>query len=193
MRCKRSRRVWRAGSKIWASVWRVTNTKATGEVSEAVVLARFLEAGFPVLLPFGDNQRYDMVVEVDGRFLRVQVKTAYQALGGCIRFNARTTNRHGQNSTHYRGQADLFAAYSPDTKQVYVLPVDGCGDTGVWLRLRPAGNNQHRHVRLAEDHTLDAWVRRASGRRAGADPSPAARSSAGLSPRTGQASRRSGT
>jgi hypothetical protein len=68
----------------------MVNTKAIGEVSEAVILAEFLKAGFPVLLPFGDNQRYDMVIEVSGRFLRVQCKTAFRAGGdgSCIRFNA---------------------------------------------------------------------------------------------------------
>ena len=68
----------------------MVNTKAIGEVSEAAILAEFLKAGFPVLLPFGDNQRYDMVIEVSGRFLRVQCKTAFRAGGdgSCIRFNA---------------------------------------------------------------------------------------------------------
>jgi hypothetical protein len=54
----------------------MANTKSIGETSEAVVLAEFIKAGFPVLLPFGDNQRYHMVVEVYGRLLRVQCKTA---------------------------------------------------------------------------------------------------------------------
>jgi hypothetical protein len=52
------------------------NTKVAGDITEAVVLAEFLRAGFPVCVPFGDNQRYDLVVEAGGRFLRVQCKTA---------------------------------------------------------------------------------------------------------------------
>lgn len=47
----------------------MVDTKSIGEITEAVVLAEFLKAGFPVLLPFGDNQRYDAVVEVRGRVL----------------------------------------------------------------------------------------------------------------------------
>jgi PD-(D/E)XK endonuclease len=54
----------------------MVDTKAAGDITEAVVLAEFLRAGFPVLLPFGDNRRYDLVVEAGGRFLRVQCKTA---------------------------------------------------------------------------------------------------------------------
>lgn len=67
----------------------MANTKSVGEISEAVVMTEFLKAGFPVLLPFGENARYDMVVGADGRFLRVQCKTAspcgWQGDRSCLR------------------------------------------------------------------------------------------------------------
>jgi len=71
------------------------NTKAAGDITEAVVLAEFLGAGFPVCVPFGDNRRYDLVVEAARRFLRVQCKTASLTSDrcggkGCIRFKARS-------------------------------------------------------------------------------------------------------
>ena len=166
----------------WYDLFSVTlfdmpNTKSVGEVSEAIILAEFLKAGFPVLLPFGDNQRYDMVVEVGGRFLRVQCKTAslcgwkdgHRTRGSsCIRFSAHSGvfgpgDRVTSRAQPYRGEADLFAAYSPDTKQVYVLPVDECPVTDVWLRLTPAKNNQQIGIRLAEKHTLAAWAARQGG------------------------------
>jgi PD-(D/E)XK endonuclease len=34
----------------------MANTKSIGEISEAIVMAEFLKAGFPVLLPFGDKR-----------------------------------------------------------------------------------------------------------------------------------------
>jgi len=141
------------------------NTKSAGDITEAVVLAEFLRAGFPVCVPFGDNRRYDLVVEAGGRFLRVQCKTASLTSDrcggkGCIRFKARSGVHE---SRPYWGQADLFAAYSPDTRQVYVLPVDEVPGTDVWLRLTPTRNNNQYGIRLAEDHTLEAWA--AAGRR----------------------------
>ena len=139
----------------------MADTKTAGDISEAVVLAEFLRAGFPVLLPFGDNRRYDLVVEVRGRFLRVQCKTAspcgWRGDRSCIRFKARSGVHQSRS---YKGQADLFAAYSPDTSQVYVLEVDEVPDTDVWLRLTPARNNQQINIRLAEEHTLAAWAAR---------------------------------
>jgi hypothetical protein len=136
----------------------MADTKATGEITEAVVLAEFLRAGFPVLLPFGDNRRYDLVVEAGGRFLRVQCKTASPCGGGaCIRFKARSGVHQSRS---YRGQADLFGAYSPHTRQVYVLAVNEVPETDVWLRLTPTKNNQQLGIRPAVDHTLAAWAAR---------------------------------
>ena len=147
------------------------NTKRIGEISEAVVPAEFLKEGFPVLLPFGDNQRYDMVVNVSGRFLRVQCKTAspcgWKGDGSCIRFKARSGgfgpgDRMTNRSQPYRGEVDLFAVYAPSNGQVYVLAVDEVPETDVWMRLTPARNNQQLKVRLAEEHTLVAWAARQS-------------------------------
>src|SRR5215472_15603455 len=140
----------------------MANTKTVGDATEAVVMAEFLKAGFPVLIPFGENSRYDLVVEVAGSFLRVQCKTAsrcgWKGDGACLRFHARSVrlkDRSGEiENRSYRGQADLFAAYSPDTKQVYVLAVDDVPETDVWLRLTPAKHNNQYGIRLAEHHTL---------------------------------------
>ena len=157
MRCA-YRVVYGRSDLLSDTIFDMVDTKSIGEISEAIVLAEFLKAGFPVLVPFGDNRRYDLVVEVGGSFLRVQCKTASPCLeGACIRFKARSG---AHQSRPYRGQADLFAAYSPDTGQVYVLAVDDVPETDVWLRLTPTRNNQQTRVRLAADHTLEAWAAR---------------------------------
>ena len=148
------------------NVFDVANTKAVGNTTEAIVLAEFLKAGFPVLLPFGENSRYDMVVEVGQSLLRVQCKTAHRcgADGASLRFHTRSVrikNRSGEiENRSYRGQADLFAAYAPCTNQVYILAVDDVPETDAWLRLTPnRGTNQYRS-RMAGDCTLEAWAAR---------------------------------
>ena len=148
----------------------MTNTKVVGEITEAVVLAEFLKAGFPVLLPFGENRRYDMVIEAGERFLRVQCKTAspcgWKDDRSCLRFHAyshRFAAGKFAGREAYRGQADMFAAYAPHTRQVYVLPVDEVPEADVWLRLTPARNGQQSGIRMAENHTLAAWAARLDG------------------------------
>jgi hypothetical protein len=153
------------------SLFDMADTKAAGDIAEAVVMAEFLKAGFPVLIPFGENHRYDLVIEAGGPFLRVQCKTAspygWQGDSSCIRFHAyshRFVSRKFEGREAYRDQADLFAVYAPTTGQVYVLAVDEVPKTDVWLRLAPAKNGQHSGLRMAEDHTLVAWASRLADR-----------------------------
>ena len=141
------------------------NTNAAGKAAEAVVVAEFVKAGFPVLLPFGADRRYDLVVETGGRFLRVQCKNASECRGGTVlRFHARSIRYQAGTRIEksYRGQADQFAAYAPSTRQVYVLAVDEVPETDARLRLAPGGHNNQHVVRLAEDYTLEAWAARQS-------------------------------
>ena len=59
------------------------NNKTIGEHSEAILIAKLLEVGYGVLTPFGDNRRYDLVIEdADGNFHRVQCKTGRVAKDG---------------------------------------------------------------------------------------------------------------
>lgn len=49
--------------------------KLIGDASTAMVLARLVQTGKLVLLPFSENQRYDLVIDEGDRFVRVQCKT----------------------------------------------------------------------------------------------------------------------
>lgn len=136
------------------------NPKAKGERSEGLILAAFLQARKVVLLPFGDNQRYDMVVEEDGRFIRVQCKTG-RLKSGCLVFDTCSSYAHrGGGKRGYKGEADLFAVYSPDLGKVYVVPVDVVGDRACQLRVDPAVGRQARNRNIRMAHTHDFEVNR---------------------------------
>jgi len=138
------------------------NHKAIGERSEAIITARLLEAGYNVLTPYGDNQRYDLVIEdADGQFWRVQCKTGWvESDGAYIEFKTASSyyhtkagrTEHGRKD--YRGQVNYFAVYSPDTRKVYLVPMDHTGTTNCFLRLLPTKNNQGKNVRWARDYEL---------------------------------------
>lgn len=131
----------------------MTNPKTIGEMSEGQVLAAFLRSGETVLTPFGDNQRYDLVLDRSGIFVRVQVKTG-RLKGGVIRFKLRSITTSGGKPVmvHYRGAADYFAVYCPETDKVYMVSVADCGVSEGALRVDKPRNNQVRGSRLAVDH-----------------------------------------
>src|SRR4029077_4235086 len=56
-----------------------------GQRTEAAVLAELVKRGHRVLIPFGVNHRYDLLLDLGGRFVRVQCKTG-KLRRGVIRF-----------------------------------------------------------------------------------------------------------
>jgi hypothetical protein len=104
------------------------NHKAIGEWSEAIIIAKFLEVGYGVLVPFGDNRRYDLVIEdADGKFWRLQCKTGWvDSEGAYIQFKTASSYYHTRagRTSHgkrdYRGQIDYFAVYCQKRK-MYTL------------------------------------------------------------------------
>jgi hypothetical protein len=128
-----------------------------GQCSEAAILAQLVSRGYRVLLPFGVNQRYDLVLESNGRFLRVQCKTG-RLRDGAIRFRSVSvqSNTKGTRSRGYGGEIDLFAVYCPENTRVYLVPVDDAAANINYLRVDPARNNQNKHVRWARDYELPA-------------------------------------
>ena len=72
----------------------------------------------------------------------------------------RATCKKAGIDEHAKREADLFAVYSPETKEAYVLAVDECPVTDVWLRLTPTRNGQQLRIRWAEEHAQAAWVAR---------------------------------
>jgi hypothetical protein len=110
-----------------------------------------------VLLPFGVNQRYDLVLDSGRGFLRVQCKTG-RLRDGVIRFSAQSvqSNTARTRAKAYAGEVDLFAVYCPDNDRVYVIPVEEVPATAMYLRVEPPRNRQRKGVRWAEDYVLPA-------------------------------------
>ena len=117
--------------------------------------------GHRVLLPCGTNQRYDLVIEVDGRFLRCQCKTGRLRKGAVI-FSARSvrSNRTKIEFRGYHGEIDYFLVYCEDTRDVYAVSIDEALHTGGNLRGEPPANHQQRRIRWASDHVIPRALKR---------------------------------
>jgi len=139
-----------------------SNKKALGERSQAIIIFKLLEAGYNVLTPYGDNTRYDLVIEdADRQFWRVQCKTGWiEDDGALIEFATASSYYHtragrtGYGRRDYRGQIEYFAVYCPEMKKVYLVPIDHVGTANAKLRLVPTKNKQEKNVRWAKDYEL---------------------------------------
>jgi PD-(D/E)XK endonuclease len=132
--------------------------KAIGDRSTLAVMTALESEGFKVLLPFGENVRYDLVVVDRGRLSRVQCKTG-RLRSGAVRFSTCSFYGHHANpaslSRDYHGEIDFFAVYCPETTGVYLVPIDGppVRRQGA-LRVDPPRNGRRSGIRFANDYEI---------------------------------------
>lgn len=117
-------------------------TKSKGNITELTCLIGFMSMGFDCSIPYGDNCRYDIIVDVGDELLRVQCKSSTNPIKNgirdldafCFSTVTQTTNTKETIRRRYdESQIDYFAtAYNG---KVYLVPVSECS-TGKTLRLK---------------------------------------------------------
>jgi hypothetical protein len=132
------------------------NTVKIGDISEAKVLARFLQLGYTVLIPWSNGERYDMVIERVGQFSRVQVKTGrFFGDRGAIRCPLFNVNGSSRQRMLYDGsQIDYFAIYCPDNDKIYLINIQKVKTTEIILRIAPPKNNRVGGINWAKDYEI---------------------------------------
>ena len=123
--------------------------------TEAAITHALAAMGHHVFMPIGQNQRYDLLVEVSGRFYRCQCKTG-RLRGGSIQFSARSVRSNTKSvlTRDYVGEIDYFLVYCEDTGEVYAIPMSDTLRSTPHLRVEPTANNQQRRIRWAADFRL---------------------------------------
>lgn len=129
----------------------MANGKAIGEISQAQILAALLRKGYSVSIPWGDNQRYDFILDVNGDLKRVQCKTA-KLERGRVHVPGRSSSSKGHRS--YHGQVEYMAGYCPENGKCYLIPIEEFGSCGLYLRVVPAKNKQVLKTRNAQEFEL---------------------------------------
>jgi len=138
----------------------IRNTKKRGEWAELKFMARAAEMGLTVTKPWGESARYDVAVESNGRFLRVQVKSTEYRVGNSYICNVRPDSALRPYTTR---QIDLLAAYVIPENVWYIIPAQVATRLkgNIWLSPRKRGHKYERY--------LEAWYLL---RRKGADEKP---------------------
>ncbi|MGA9286303.1 MAG: group I intron-associated PD-(D/E)XK endonuclease [Solirubrobacteraceae bacterium] len=139
------------------------STSRKGAVAEAEIAAAAIRLELPVLRPVAEGGRYDIVIDIGERLLRVQCKWASR-IGDVLNVRC-ATSRHtprGYIKTTYSvDEIDVIAAYAPDTDRCYLIPIgEAAGMAALSLRLEPTRNNQATNVRWARDYEFETALRR---------------------------------
>jgi hypothetical protein len=102
-------------------------TQQKGITTEMYVAAYLLSLGYNVSQPLCQDSKYDLIVDVNGKLLRLQVKTARLTDTNSIIFNCRSTTKNSsthKSRSYSADEIDYFATYW--NHQVYLIPVGQC-------------------------------------------------------------------
>lgn len=107
------------------------NTKKQGDWGLGVAIAYFAKLGYTICLPLTDSQDYDLIVDIDNKLQRVQIKTTtYKKHNN---YSISLTVKGGNQSYSTIKKLDktkvdqVFVVTADDTK--YLIPVDKIGQS----------------------------------------------------------------
>lgn len=140
---------------------KILTPKEKGNLTELQCLVSFAKLGLKTSLPYGENCKYDFILDVNGTLLKIQCKTSHLITSQegfefkCQSINATTKgvieNRYTKNDIDY------FATYF--NEQCYLIPVEECG-TAKTLRYCYPKSGQKKGISLAENYKLEEVVKR---------------------------------
>ena len=135
------------------------NSKDKGNIGEAIILGEFVKRNIQVSIPFGDNARYDLIADFNGKLNKIQVKYCNQKVTEndsiicpCASSYNHTTNKH---LSSYKEDVDYMAFYLADWGCSLLVPIQVIGTRkSITFRKTPPSNNQS-NINLIEDFFFD--------------------------------------
>jgi len=121
----------------------IKDRKRRGEWAELRFLSRACELGMTVTRPWGECVHYDLVVEQDGRFLRIQVKSTISKKNKSYAVTLRGSKPYAI------GDFDFIAAYIIALDLWYIIPAAAALRGCVQLSMTP-GSAKSRYAPYCE-------------------------------------------
>lgn len=136
------------------------NSHFKGEITELQVAQSFLAHGIQVSKPLVSDSRYDFIVDINHKLLRIQVKTCsigpneeYFGFKTCsTHTNTKRTVMHNYSTE----DVDYFATIY--NNNCYIVPVSIVGNREFRLRLKPTKNGQVKNINFAEQFMLEKFL-----------------------------------
>jgi hypothetical protein len=128
-------------------------SKDRGDLAEMQFMTAAASRGFAVSKPYGDNEKYDLIVDVGRRMWRVQVKSsgAMHHRGYAVRASWRTSDRQ---ISYKPSQVDFLAVTIVGEGIWYVIPVRALAGR-LSINLYPFGSR--RGSRNGFEKYREAW------------------------------------
>lgn len=128
------------------------NTHINGTLSELIAQEFFINKGYIVSEPISHFSEYDLIIDIEGKLQRVQVRTIYHYNENeRIRYklNLETAQRKANSNLRKRYSKDSFdimCGVEPTTRSIYIIPVNDLLNKGAMFfnPLGPGVNEKYK-------------------------------------------------
>ena len=129
------------------------DSKQIGNLTELQCITRFYELGYSISIPYGDSEKYDFILDVNGKLYKLQCKHAsetYTDDGQLDYLTIRTTWQSGYSkgqkwkaNKYTSDDIDFFVTHFQGKN--YLIDVNECSTQKI-LRVLPPKNNQTKGI-----------------------------------------------
>ena len=130
-------------------------------MGELKVIEACLKQGISVFTPFGDGNVVDLVLIINGKCLKAQVKsTETGATDGVMTFKMKSEkSTRQQNPIHHytEDEIDIFLLYSFVYDEVYVLPIKDAPSSAFLLR-HDNPSRVYKKMNFAKDYLFEEKI-----------------------------------
>lgn len=141
------------------------DTKQKGNVTELECITALTKLGYLVSIPFGEDSRYDCIVDINNHLYRLQCKTSSEIIKNnkVVAIKFKTCRQSGSRAsistrTKYTTNEIDFFATSYQNK-CYLVPVSECSLEKT-LRIEMPKNCQKSNISFLQDYEASEVIKR---------------------------------
>lgn len=136
------------------------NTHFQGKTTELQVATAFITRGYQVSQPLVSDSRYDFIIDINNKLIRLQVKSSTVGEENAyIEFATSTSHTNTQrtvNHSYTPDEVDYFATIY--NNECYIISVTDCGNRRQRLRITSPKNGNQRGSKFLKDYTIDKFL-----------------------------------
>lgn len=140
-------------------------TQQIGLSTELHCILDLTNLGIRCLTPVDDSSKYDVVADIDGKFIRIQCKSSKWARNvahnnEAFEFSTIRMTINTKKATRYKYNAnEIDYFYTWFNGQGYLVSVDEAQGTQFRLRYEYPSNNQKEGIHLAENYKIEGVLK----------------------------------
>jgi hypothetical protein len=141
------------------------HSKQKGNLGFSATLKELHKLGYNVFTEIGDNSRIDMIVEVESKLIKLQVKYVTET-NGKVTLKLQKSGPNGYRYTYTTLDIDIFSVYIPSIDKVIFVPAKlALKNTKAFnIRFIESKNKQNKFVNfINEFENLDEILKNFNG------------------------------